>query len=148
MPYVFVEPKDHSVLLSMSQGDAEGPLYHFSDVKSAVNQIEDLLGKLELSTPLDDFSDADIQGLADAADREFSLFANGLENLVRMKWVKSTTNFHVYEECDYQDNLVSKSKRKIGTTYVRVDSSDSEPEAFLAVRFRSSSPMRQEVHSE
>ena len=144
---VFVDDEGAVLLLIGEEGGDRATLFPFSDVKSAIKQIEDVLNQLRRSVRLDDWSDEAVQELIGAVDREFELFATGFGSLVRMKLTKTTADNYTYEQHDYQDNLVRKGKQELGPFRIRSKGSDRVPPPEIFVSYRDSTPMLPKDHS-
>ena len=145
---VFVNSTDQSVLFTLNSGGGNTHLQHFMTIGEAIENVETLLTELRQAIPLDDWSGDDVTDMIAALSEEFSLLPRGLAALVRMKWIKSTTNFHVYAECGYDDALTEKSHRKVGRTYINRSCFPDDPPLFLATHFRPTDPMQKERQSE
>ena len=107
-------------------------------ISEAISQLEKQISFLKQAIPLDDLPENYGQTLADHLDNEFSLRPSGKEHIIRMKLVKSTKNFRVYEECDYQDQIQPDTTRRIGTTYLSKTICTEMPPEYLSGYFRPS----------
>jgi hypothetical protein len=146
--YVFVNSTDQSVLVALNSDGGDTHLQHFSTIGEAIENVETLLAKLRQAIPLDDWSGDDVTDMIEALSEEFSLPLRGLEGQVRMKWTKSTTNFHVCDECCYDNALTEKSNRKVGSIYINRSCFPDDPPLFLATHFKPTESMQKERQSE
>jgi hypothetical protein len=145
---VFVNSTDQSVLVALNSDEGNTHLQHFSTIGEAIENVETLLAKLRQAIPLDDWSGDDVTDMIEALGEEFSLPPRGLEGQVRMKWTKSTTNFHVYDECCYDNALTEKSHRKVGSIYINRSCFPDDPPLLLDTHFKPTESMQKERQSE
>jgi len=142
---VLVDPLERSVIVIFHGDSPVTGLLHYPNINEAIREFEVLLDTLKTQIPLEDMSTVDVRDMIDAVTGHLSL---PLNNLVRMKWVKSSANYHVYGDCGYADKLTSKSQRRMGTTRIRKSELPEGPPEFIGIDLRPSAPMKQENQNE
>ena len=138
---VFVEPLDRSVVVIFEGDGSVNAVLRYRHINEAIGEFEVLLDALRTRIPLEDMSTADVRDMIDTVSGHLALTQ---KNLVRMKWVKSSTNYHVYGDCGYTDKLIAQSQRRMGTTYIRKSELPEGPPEFIGIDLRPSAPMNQE----
>lgn len=138
---VFIEPLNRSVVVIFEGHGSVNGLLHYRHINEAIREFEVLLDALRTRTPLEDMSTTDVRDMIDTVNGHLSI---PQKNLVRMKWVKSSTNYHLYSDCGYTDKLITQSQRRMGTTYIRKSELPEGPPEFISIDLRLSAPMNQE----
>ena len=135
---IWVNPENQGVIFTVQSENGMNSIIHFKSISEAIKKLQEQINCLRQAIPIEDLPESYGQTIAELLDEEFSLRPSGKEHILRLKLVKSTKNFHVYEECDYQDQIQLHETRRIGMTYLSKKLCDEIPPEFLSGYFRPS----------
>ena len=134
---------DRPGLVVSVQGSYPGDtgVYFFNDPSGAVNLFENLIKEIKNAVGTEDLSFEDTEGMLGFTDSFNRLFCNPDQVLVRMKKVRLFSNSVAYCECDYEDNIVTKHRRRMGQLNLKLDCFVDEPPEYISIRMDSSVSM-------
>ena len=140
-PSIFIEPLERSVFVAFESDDHQKALLHYANINDAIKQFVSLAEALRNRKPIEDMSETDITAMIDGISEEISTSSN---NLIRMKWIRSTANYHVYGYCGHTDDLAAENLRRMGITKIHRSEFPSSPSEFISFQLKESAPVSQE----